>query len=80
MAAPLGNCTTDIEPDSWQSWVRLASAENQLGDRAGAAEAVRRWTETDPLATRPLQRSLAASLFELVAPPSASPTAYGTPP
>jgi hypothetical protein len=70
----------DTEPDSWQTWVRLARAEVQLGDRAGAVEAVRRWTETDPLRTRPLRPSLAASLFELTAPPSASPTAYGTPP
>jgi len=69
-----------LQPDSWEGWRRVALTSIPLGDRATALKALARWAHTDPLYFRGLEKTFSATRFLLEAPPSRSPTAFGTPP
>jgi O-antigen ligase/polysaccharide polymerase Wzy-like membrane protein len=79
-AAGLVEEATRIQPDNWEGWRRLSELEAGLQDTEAAAEAFRRWGETDPLTFENLAPTVSAYLFALEAPPAESPTAFGTPP
>jgi len=69
----------DTQPDNFRTWQRLAYVQAQLGNYSAGAESVRRLAAVNPLLFS--QRPGAADLlFPLEAPPSRSPTAFGTPP
>jgi hypothetical protein len=78
-AASLLAEATRLQPDNFETWQRLAALEATLGDYAGAARAIRRQAEDNPLAfqARPNGGDL---LYSLEVPPQRSPTAFGTPP
>jgi O-Antigen ligase len=68
-----------LQPDNFETWQRLSQLEIALGDYGGAARAIRRQAEDNPLAfqARPNPGDL---LYSLEVPPQRSPTAFGTPP
>jgi O-antigen ligase len=70
---------TELAPDNYETWQRLAQLQLALGDNAGAARSIRRQAETNPLSflVRPNVGDL---LYPLEVPPERSPTAFGTPP
>jgi hypothetical protein len=69
----------DMQPENFRTWQRLAYVQAQLGNYSAGAESVRRFAAVNPLLFS--QRPGAADLlFPLEAPPSRSPTAFGTPP
>lgn len=70
---------TDLQPDNFETWQRLAQFELTVNDNNAAARAIRRQAESNPLAfeTRP---NLGDLLYPLRVPPENSPTAFGTPP
>lgn len=71
---------TRTQPDNWQTWARLAGISVELGDRAGAAEALRRSGEANPLLFEPGVASLFGNLLRVGLAPARSSTAFGTPP
>jgi hypothetical protein len=70
---------TKIEPDSQDAWRRLEVADLVYGLPFGAAEAELGQLRSDTL-SRFTVKGVAAKLFVAEVPPTASPTAYGTPP
>ena len=68
------------QPDSFEPWRQLVIAYSFHGLRSRDADALEQWTRTDPLLFRDIAPAIAAQLFRLRHPPSASPTAFGTPP
>ena len=70
---------TRVQPDNFETWQRLSALELALGDYRGAAHAILREANDNPLAfeARPNPADL---LFPLEVPPNRSPTAFGTPP
>jgi hypothetical protein len=70
---------TRLQPDNFETWQRLATLEVALGDYAGAARAIRRQAEDNPLAFQ-ARPNVADLLYPLEVPPQRSPTAFGTPP
>jgi cytochrome c-type biogenesis protein CcmH/NrfG len=67
----------DEQPQSAQSWAALSALALDLADRDGALAAARRALSLDPHAAELL--ALAQRAETAQAPPSASPTATGTP-
>jgi hypothetical protein len=65
------------DPSDVQAWAQLANIELQLGDPHGALRAAGRVLALDPESK--LSRSLASQADQQATPPSASPTATGTP-
>ncbi len=78
-AASLLAEATRLQPDNFETWQRLASLEAALGDYAGAARAIRRQADDNPLAFQ-ARPNVADLLYPLEVPPQQSPTAFGTPP
>ncbi len=78
-AASLLAEATRLQPDNFETWQRFGALELTLGDYRGAARAIRRQAEDNPLAfeARPNAGDL---LYPLEVPPQRSPTAFGTPP
>ena len=72
---------SESEPDEAyeRTWQRLATLEATLGDYAGAARAIRRQAEDNPLAFQ-ARPNVGDLLYPLEVPPQRSPTAFGTPP
>ena len=70
---------TDLQPDNFETWQRLAQFELTVDDYDAAARAIRRQAEADPLAFQ-ARPNLADLLYPLRVPPEESPTAFGTPP
>ncbi len=70
---------TDLQPDNFETWQRLAQFELAVNDSRAAARAIRHEAASNPLAfaSRP---NLGDLLYPLRVPPELSPTAYGTPP
>jgi hypothetical protein len=68
------------QPDNWEPWRQLVVAYTFYGSPRRNADALEQWTRTDPLLFRGKGRTLPAQIFTLRYPPSASPTAFGTPP
>jgi hypothetical protein len=70
---------TELQPDNFETWQRLAQFELSVGDYKAAARAIRQQAKANPLAfeARPNVGDL---LFPLEVPPERSPTAFGTPP
>lgn len=78
-AASLLAEATRLQPDNFETWQRLAALEAALGDYAGAARAIRRQAEDNPLAFQ-VRPNVGDLLYSLEVPPQRSPTAFGTPP
>jgi O-Antigen ligase len=78
-AASLLAQATYLQPDNFETWLRLGQLEIALGDNPAAAYAIRRQAEDNPLsfAARP---NIGDQLYPLLVPPQRSPTAFGTPP
>jgi hypothetical protein len=68
------------QPDNWEAWKRLFFAYTFLGYRQRAADSYFEWARTDPLAVSEQLPMTAGQIFSLRYPPSASATAFGTPP
>ena len=79
LASSLLQEATRLQPDNFETWQRLAQFDLSVGDTQGAARAIRRQAETNPLAFQ-LRPNIADLLFPLQVPPERSPTAFGTPP
>jgi O-Antigen ligase/Tetratricopeptide repeat len=78
-AAALLTEATELAPDNYKTWQRLAQMQLAMGEYAAAARSIRRQAETNPLqfAVRPNVGDL---LYPLEVPVEQSPTAFGTPP
>jgi O-Antigen ligase len=78
-AASLLAEATRLQPDNFETWQRLGALQATLGDYKGAARAIRREAQDNPLVfeARPNPGDL---LYPLEVPPDRSPTAFGTPP
>jgi hypothetical protein len=70
---------TELQPDNFETWQRLAQLEVTLGDYTGAARAIRRQAEDNPLVFQ-AHPNAGDMVYPLRVPPQRSPTAFGTPP
>jgi hypothetical protein len=70
---------TRLQPDNFETWQRLSQFEFLQGDYRGAAAALRREADDNPLAFQP-RPNAGDLLYPLEVPPQRSPTAFGTPP
>ena len=70
---------TELAPDNYETWQRLAQLQLALGDNAGAARSIRRQAQTNPLAFQ-VRPNVGDLLFPTEVPAERSPTAFGTPP
>ena len=77
-AALLGEAT-ELAPDNYETWQRLAQLQISLGEYAAAARSIRRQARTNPLAFQ-VRPNVSDLLYPLEVPAERSPTAYGTPP
>jgi hypothetical protein len=70
----------ETQPDNSQPWVRLLAAYTNGGYLAQASDAYEEYVRTDPLQRGASEARIRAGAFNLRYPPTASPTAFGTPP
>jgi hypothetical protein len=69
----------DARPESWPVWRRLAVAYSTRRSPR-FADAIREWTDADPLFFEQEALRQRRSVFLAQYPPNDSPTAFGTPP